>query len=831
MSDFVFADGTPIPDDQVGEAIKSGKANVVPGTKLRMFGKNGAPMLVPAENFGGALADGWQYESPAQYEQRKYNENFGLVEGAKAIGEGLARGTTSGFSDAALSALTDEQGRKNIALRKESLPGKIAEAVGVVAPALLSGGTETAAARGLAEASNVAKAGEVAAEAGTAIKEAGVASKALTAAREAAAYTPAAAISRAGLATEQGVKAALERAGLGADSFTARALSKGLSMGSAGAVEGGLYGAGQGVSEAALAPDGNYDKLAEHVITSAKDGALFGAILGGGLGAGSEALSTGSKAIANKVMGDKTVQGLIDDIGNQSAEHSLHATAKNQRELQSMKGEAGKILQSEGVIAGDAETTFANAVKLKADAGKQLGDLLDKVGDVKVDTQAFLTDVQKIRDTMGKGMLGGTKQALANFDAQMEPIYTKLANKDEFGKFKPSGVTIADLHQAKMEVGDLVKDFTQQGNSPMKKAMQKLYGTLRSKIEETGVAAEGPAWGEAYNAQNARFQVGAIAEKSLAKHLERLGSNRVPSITDTMWGGAALAGGLATGHVGAAALMTAAATSANNYLRKNGMSVVARIARSMRETEATTASKMRKFIRAPDLLPAAVGPGREAFSGRNYGEHVESYNRLLTQLSRANQAPPQLRVVDAGAPRTGFVAQQLQKRIIQNVINRAPSKPPAVPSMVISRGLGYRRPTPSELSKFSRYVATVNDPSVALKALESGRLTRDHVEALKENYPNRYDQLRKAAMTEIAGAPEPPSYHKLIKLGLLLDIPLVPTLRADHIKISQSVYSPEEQNGTSPDQQPEAPSRPIKLNTKKYSTRVERIEAGEMDSI
>lgn len=51
-----------------------------------------------------------------------------------------------------------------------------------------------------------------------------------------------------------------------------------------GAVAGGIYGVGRGISETALAEDGDLDLLGERVVANIRKGALWGGIVGGGLG-------------------------------------------------------------------------------------------------------------------------------------------------------------------------------------------------------------------------------------------------------------------------------------------------------------------------------------------------------------------------------------------------------------------------------------------------------------------------------------------------------------------------------------------------------------------
>jgi len=80
---------------------------------------------------------------------------------------------------------------------------------------------------------------------------------------------------------------------------------------------------------------------------------------------------------------------------------------------------------------------------------------------------------------------------------------------------------------------------------------------------------------------------------------------------------------------------------------------------------------------------------------------------------------------------------------------------------------------PSERAKFERYVEVVNDPTVALKKMNDGTLTGEHVEALQVVYPRMYAEAQRTVM-EMLGEKKLLTFKQKVQLGLFMQAPTMP---------------------------------------------------------
>lgn len=228
--------------------------------RTTLVNPQGDLVTVPEEQASYALRQGFKAPSDADLAEESKREKYGQGLGTelRAGAEGAARGLTFGLSDYALQALgADKEG---LAERKARNPLSAmgGETLGVGAGLLASGGLGGALGAGVRGAS---AAGELAG---------------------------------------QGVARGLGALGLGgAEGLAGRALAAGAEKGIAGATEGALYGAGQGISETAL---GDPTDAAQTILAHAG----MGAILGGGLGAATGVLGGVGKAALESLRADGT---------------------------------------------------------------------------------------------------------------------------------------------------------------------------------------------------------------------------------------------------------------------------------------------------------------------------------------------------------------------------------------------------------------------------------------------------------------------------------------------------------------------------------------------
>lgn len=108
-------------------------------------------------------------------------------------------------------------------------------------------------------------------------------------------------------------------------------------------------------------------------------------------------------------------------------------------------------------------------------------------------------------------------------------------------------------------------------------------------------------------------------------------------------------------------------------------------------------------------------------------------------------------------------------------------------------------PSDSELSKFHRRMAVVQDPKVAMTKIADGSVSPEEMDALKTVYPEIFNKLR-AQMTEqlmVKGVKIP--YDKRIAIGTLFGIPTDPSLEPEMVAKLQSTFDPEEDQGGRPE--------------------------------
>ena len=104
------------------------------------------------------------------------------------------------------------------------------------------------------------------------------------------------------------------------------------------------------------------------------------------------------------------------------------------------------------------------------------------------------------------------------------------------------------------------------------------------------------------------------------------------------------------------------------------------------------------------------------------------------------------------------------------------------------KGWQNRRFTDGELQDYEQYMLTLNDPHYALDAMEHGRLTRNHVAALRDGNPEIYGTIRDELLSQLSQLKTPPTYQKVVQLSLMLGQPLDSSLEQDFTDAVQQTY-------------------------------------------
>lgn len=118
--------------------------------------------------------------------------------------------------------------------------------------------------------------------------------------------------------------------------------------------------------------------------------------------------------------------------------------------------------------------------------------------------------------------------------------------------------------------------------------------------------------------------------------------------------------------------------------------------------------------------------------------------------------------------------------------SKAPQSPTAHYNMFPTQGQ-YVIPD-STRQKFERYVDAINNPAGVLKLLADGKLTLEHVEALRVVYPNLYAESQRAVI-EMLGQKPNLTYRQKVQLGLFMQAPTMPAYDPTIFASIQSQYA------------------------------------------
>lgn len=101
-------------------------------------------------------------------------------------------------------------------------------------------------------------------------------------------------------------------------------------------------------------------------------------------------------------------------------------------------------------------------------------------------------------------------------------------------------------------------------------------------------------------------------------------------------------------------------------------------------------------------------------------------------------------------------------------------------------------PSDYELSKFYRYVNTVNNPQSAIKNIANNKVTPEEMETLSTVYPKIYQQLQNDVLDGIIKAGGKIPYNQRVNLATIFNVPTDYTMQPDFIARMQASINAEE---------------------------------------
>lgn len=222
------------------------------------------------------------------------------------------------------------------------------------------------------------------------------------------------------------------------------------------------------------------------------------------------------------------------------------------------------------------------------------------------------------------------------------------------------------------------------------------------------------------------------------------------------------------------------------------------------------------FKRAPTEAAAPRLPASAPMGDR--------YDKAVRRVEEFSSDPAKLtahvakRIGDLAehAPNVSGAAASLEARKVAFLASKIP--PGHRPTDGLQPHMARPRVTDAEKARFLRYEKAATDPLSVVADLESGRVSREAVEAIRELHPAVYETIRARVAEQVAGAKGRIPYQKQIQLGILFDTPTHPSLEPAFIRAMQRQWSDKKQ-------QPNAPSpRPFSLPKIAGATASERQE-------
>ena len=737
--------------------------------------------------------------------QAKFDEASALGKAgyvAGAAGAGALRGLSAGLSDAVLVHGAGLLGKDSATATRETL-----NELRDVAPTASLLGEGAGLIGGMALGS-----GEV-----------GVGGKALTA------------VSRAGGLAERGAARLLGAEA--AEGLAARALTGAVAKGAAGAVEGSLYGAGNAISEAAL---GDERLTGEKLIADMGHGAIFGGALGAAFGGVGGALSRRGKAaqlaevIAERegVAAPEAVGGWRATLGKKASEgvkeNVLKSTGATLGEIEKLD-KFGSLDRAANNILKETEafTKRDFALASKQDIADAAASALERTNEIKRSMLSEL-DAAKVappsRQTIFQSFADHVAPYISHLDEAGNPVFHAGAADD----LAPALKFARQMEKAKVNTfEDLFRESRnlrqktgfQNGSTAAKdKHLMALFDAIESEMEraaDAGGTSFGQAWSQQWNATKALQQDMIFAERNATKGANAGIKNNSSPLAASIGAFTGLATGSPVGGI-ASAVLGRAIKEQGDQLAASAWRRIADFAgvqQAIARVDSQVNNGVQKLLgsavpKTPMTAPSYLGDiPREAatYAAATRKEDREGYHAAATAI-RSDAARPGAvaeRVAEQLAPYAGVAPKATaaaSATAIRGLMFLHSKLPPAT-NDPFSPTPQFQKPdrmtSDVEIAKFMRYKEAVDNPTRVLSLIAKGKGTRQHVEALREVYPNLYAQMQNDVNRRLMDAKRPLSYEERLKLGVFYDMPTMRAMTPEFQKNIQGTFLPTPQEPAS----------------------------------
>jgi hypothetical protein len=830
-----------IPEEQLeaakaqGYRVPGGAAPVSDEVDVRA--PDGSVGTVPRSQLKDALDQGYSDLAQERFQT--------LGQKAATVGEGLARGASMGVSDVVQTAgagigtgignkvadwLLGETPRAaapgidaplaedrplydsaaaqaagaDIAARKEANSGLAlgSEIVGAVAPAVLSGGVGSAAA--------------------------------------AAKLTPAGQM--ANLATKLSGMLGKQMGGTAVGRITA--------LGITGAVEGAVDQATRRVMEDLAT--GNADITAERMIDAAWDSAKWGGLVGGAAGAGAGLLSEAAQGVVRggKALAD-TVAAKVGGMDEQAGMAAFRALGRADNRVANSAARAGgeaaigDTLLRKGIVqAGDtAEMVAERVAPALDDAGKQLGSLLDEVGDATTSRKAVWDRIEE--EVLKPQARPGAQDIADGIRAKLkasgiEDVLNASQVTKRGGEVVDRQIGLKELHEIRKTIDqrpDLKWLHAGPGPvDPATEAMRDVRRVIEDAFEQASDEAAKTRGVDDYltrlKAGKREYQQLAVANQLANKEAIRQARNNRLGLPDLLAG---VAGAASMGPLGAAGALAyrygrdrAEATVAAT-LYKLGRGAISQESRVAQAIESTLKSATQKVVTRGAAPLSSLGAS--AADNTNYTKLVAQAQELQDPESPASQQLDAMTLQLAGeSPELAdAIRQKVMKKAEMVVQKLGPSTDPSDPlkrqKMLVD---------PVTKSRNERFLRAVTNPAEALDRLASGRGSAEDLAVVRELTPLVHKRYVDGVMERLVGGKQKLTNAQKQRLLFAMGTPVTREQTPEYQRFFTGLMhgrggqegQPSEGGGLPAERQAQGSTKDFKVDTAHWASRADSLMGG-----
>jgi|DEB19_MinimDraft_3_1074340.scaffolds.fasta_scaffold03109_4 hypothetical protein len=348
----------------------------------------------------------------------------------------------------------------------------------------------------------------------------------------------------------------------------------------------------------------------------------------------------------------------------------------------------------------------------------------------------------------------------------------------------------------------------------------KTRGILSDEYQQAVRSQYGDELADRLRELNDQYSTWKNIEALSMPQLKRSQSNNFFGLNDIIKGGVlasigthtggaigAMVGGPVGGALGGALLGTAggvAGALGNRFVRGRASAVVADRAMAVLEASRLTTfagdveNKITKaaesFVRGTGRTGSRLIGTSGVLTPKQYQTSVETVTRLARDPMALNNHVSQM-VTPAMASSLPSVVASVAgtaQRQVQFLASKLPPDPQPINALqpTIPGSKYPRMPSMTDRAKWSRYIAAVENPELMLRQAAAGQLDRETVEAVRAVYPNMFNRMRSAILTEIPKLKKPLNSQQTAALSLILDTPISPTQQPSMIAMFQQAFEP-----------------------------------------